>query len=728
MNLYEKQKRNKGLLTIIFFLLFCGFFAFVAIFYFFETKSFQRLEHMHNSKIRESYMKSLRTHLQKNCTQQLEVFIDDDVKNALKNKQRDTLYALTHKLFEKAKQKDPYLKVLHFHLRDGSSFLRVHNPDSFGDKIAQERAYIAWVHKTQKRVYGFEKGRIDTPFYRVIEPLFVDGEYIGAVEIGASPQKVLDLVSEYNAIEGALIFFYTEKPIVFDNISNKKLLQNYMHNFTMQRSEHSTVKEANRIYKFYTFDIKSFDDKTIGEFIFFYDFTHYYKEFDKTIAFMICLAILLLIIMFIMMRLLVLKHQKSLQSVNERTQAILDLQSDIVIVTNGDEIIEINEKFLEYFAYKTLKEFKQEYRCVCELFIAGEGLVSPMMGNDVWTEYLLKNQDKDNIAKIDLAGKSYLFALHAQKLYSKQEQKVEIVVTMQDITLLKMKERELANYLKLVDHNIMISSTDLQGNITYVSQAFMEVSGYDKEDLLGANHRIIRHEDMPCDVFEDLWNTISQDKVWHGEIKNKKHEGGSFWSNTWIHPKFNQHGVKVGYTGVRHDISDKKILEEMAITDGLTALYNRRYFDIKAPQIINIAKRENRCFCFMIIDVDHFKLYNDTYGHQKGDEALQSVAKEMMHSFKRAGDYCFRLGGEEFGVIFGVKSKEEAYEMAEGLRVSVEDLHIEHKKSSVSQYLSISIGLVCKAAVDVTNIAQVYKQADTLLYETKTSGRNKVSI
>ncbi len=96
----------------------------------------------------------------------------------------------------------------------------------------------------------------------------------------------------------------------------------------------------------------------------------------------------------------------------------------------------------------------------------------------------------------------------------------------------------------------------------------------------------------------------------------------------------------------------EKKLQELSITDELTTLYNRRYFNDIFPKLINSAKREDLSVCFAIMDIDYFKAYNDTYGHICGDNALTSVSKSLKDSLSRADDYCFRLGGEEFGILF----------------------------------------------------------------------------
>lgn len=303
---------------------------------------------------------------------------------------------------------------------------------------------------------------------------------------------------------------------------------------------------------------------------------------------------------------------------------------------------------------------------------------------------------------------------------------IRSVGTVFDITKKVENEKKIEEYVSLIDKEVITSSTDLTGKIIYVSDAFCEISGYERDELLGKNHSIVRHPDMDSSIYKDLWETIISNKTWTGEIKNLKKDGSFYWVEAIISPSYDIKGNKVGYTSVRHDITDKKYIEEISITDGLTNIYNRRHFDGVFPKVINSAKRKNELVSFLIMDIDHFKQYNDTYGHQMGDDVLIKVASAIKNSLNRAEDICFRLGGEEFGAIFKADSKKKAEEFANTIRENIENLHIEHSGNSASSFVTASMGLICKNANDIKDVDTVYKQGDDLLYEAKESGRNRV--
>ncbi|MEA1919653.1 MAG: diguanylate cyclase [Campylobacterota bacterium] len=171
-------------------------------------------------------------------------------------------------------------------------------------------------------------------------------------------------------------------------------------------------------------------------------------------------------------------------------------------------------------------------------------------------------------------------------------------------------------------------------------------------------------------------------------------------------------------------ISNKK-LENASYTDALTRLFNRRYFNLVYERELRRAKRSKSTLSFMMLDIDFFKQYNDTYGHLEGDQALKTVAKTLKSLLKRPSDYVFRLGGEEFGVLLTEDDKSSASLLADQINRSIQECEIPHAGSTVSNYLSISIGLVIvEASMDLDN-EKLLSEADKNLYQAKEEGRNR---
>lgn len=174
-------------------------------------------------------------------------------------------------------------------------------------------------------------------------------------------------------------------------------------------------------------------------------------------------------------------------------------------------------------------------------------------------------------------------------------------------------------------------------------------------------------------------------------------------------------------------IANKK-LENVSYTDSLTGLYNRRYFNMVYDRELKRAKRTHSYITFMMLDIDYFKQYNDTYGHIEGDYALKSVAKVLKDELKRPGDFVFRLGGEEFGVLLTETGETNSAMVARSICSSVREREIKHEDSKVSEYMTISIGVACCIADESLEEELLITRADEMLYKAKESGRDRYNI
>ncbi len=283
-------------------------------------------------------------------------------------------------------------------------------------------------------------------------------------------------------------------------------------------------------------------------------------------------------------------------------------------------------------------------------------------------------------------------------------------------------------YIELIDKHVITSKTNTKGIITDVSDAFTRISGYSKDEIIGKSHSIVSHPDTPKELYKKMWETILSGKIYKGEFKNLNKNGEEYWIESTITPQMDKYNNILGYSAIIHDITDKKRIEEYSITDALTGLYNRRFYNSNFDKEYKISKRENKNLVLLIIDIDYFKQFNDRYGHQRGDEVLKTVSLAMKSIFKRANDYVYRLGGEEFAVSFYTNNEKDAFERAETLRKNIQELKIEHSASSVSQYVSISIGLTYITKECIRETDEIYKITDETLYIAKNNGRNRVEV
>lgn len=197
-------------------------------------------------------------------------------------------------------------------------------------------------------------------------------------------------------------------------------------------------------------------------------------------------------------------------------------------------------------------------------------------------------------------------------------------------------------------------------------------------------------------------------------------------------------GSVIGMVARFKDITERKYaentlkeandrLERLSASDGLTQVANRRCFDQTLEREWNRLRRTKEPLSLIMSDVDFFKLFNDSYGHQGGDDCLKSVAKALSETARRGGDCVARYGGEEFAVILPATDEQGAFAVAEKIRQAVEGLAMEHKKSSIAPWVTLSLGVATIIPTDAGTPDLLIKRADEALYAAKSSGRNRVT-
>lgn len=276
----------------------------------------------------------------------------------------------------------------------------------------------------------------------------------------------------------------------------------------------------------------------------------------------------------------------------------------------------------------------------------------------------------------------------------------------------------ISEYVQLIDSYVITSSTDERAIIQSVSDAFCQISGYSREELVGKNHNIVRHPDMSAGFFKQMWQKLKAGEVFQGEIKNRKKDGSAYWVDSIITPNFDFEGNIEGYTAIRIDITGKKIAEEMAITDRLTQVYNRLHLDKTLQEEYKRFERYQHPCTVILFDIDKFKDVNDTYGHLVGDQVLIDLAL-VVKKVLRQTDVFGRWGGEEFLVICPDTQALQGKQIAEKLRQCIQ----KHPFAKVSN-ITCSFGV--SEFHNGEKIEEMVKRADDMLYTAKESGRNCV--
>lgn len=196
----------------------------------------------------------------------------------------------------------------------------------------------------------------------------------------------------------------------------------------------------------------------------------------------------------------------------------------------------------------------------------------------------------------------------------------------------------------------------------------------------------------------------------------------------YISKPFNPAIVRVRIRNHLQSVQQRRLLEQLAMLDSLTGIPNRRRFAKVFEQEWRRGMRDGTPISLIVVDVDHFKAYNDTYGHAAGDEVLRLIARTLQEALRRPGDFVARYGGEEFVILLPGITREGARALAEQARADVEAKRIAHAVSDVSPHVTISMGgATCDAVAAAGEDMDLFRLADAYLYEAKHGGRNRVA-
>ena len=294
-----------------------------------------------------------------------------------------------------------------------------------------------------------------------------------------------------------------------------------------------------------------------------------------------------------------------------------------------------------------------------------------------------------------------------------------------------------------------IAITDPGGIIEYVNPALTVITGYDAEELNGLSTRIFNSGKHDKAFYDNLWNTIRAGQVWRGEIVNRRRDGSLYTELMAIAPVRNKKGETIHFVAIKHDISERKRMEtdlqdtntmlqhqleeihrlqeelrELAVRDGLTNLFNRRYLDETLERELSRAKREGYPLSLVMIDIDHFKKLNDTYGHQAGDKVLRELAALLWGNI-RTEDVPCRYGGEEFLVLLPRMPLGIALERAESWRKEFEATRIPFGDFQLEGTLSCGLSGYPGHARTPDDLLRC---CDEALYKAKHLGRNRCEV
>jgi diguanylate cyclase (GGDEF)-like protein/PAS domain S-box-containing protein len=429
-----------------------------------------------------------------------------------------------------------------------------------------------------------------------------------------------------------------------------------------------------------------------------------------------------------------------MMDISEKKKAISEVEQLTLRISN------ILESILDaFFSLDEQYRFIYTNEAAQKLFRRSE---QELIGHNIWEVFpWLVGSISQQEFKLAMANKQQrLYEQFVQKLNQWFEANVYpyefgLSVHFRQITERKrtadqLQESEKSFRLLAENSSDMISKHNRNGLFTYVSPACYTLLGYRDDELIGQSPFHLYHPDdkqRMLDNQELIYNNFDDSAITY---RMKRKDGTYRWFESTSRVVFHDGDRTQTLVSVSRDITPRKeielkmleqyqILHALSHIDELTNIANRRTFDESWNNEWEDAQRHHMPITLMLGDIDNFKAYNDTFGHQKGDDCLRQIAAAMRSALKRPLDIVARYGGEEFGIILPQTSKERAATIAQRLLEAVQQLQIPHSEEACSPYVTISIGSAtwkpdCSFTQD-----ELFTHADRALYQAKREGKNR---
>lgn len=424
---------------------------------------------------------------------------------------------------------------------------------------------------------------------------------------------------------------------------------------------------------------------------------------------------------------------------------IFETSHEFIIVTEltTGKIVLTNTAFLTELGYK-----KEEVidKTALELQIWEDNSLRNKFMEDIETNKKLSYYE-GIFRKKD--GSTFIGSLSVSTL--KLDRKDHILSMIRDITPLKEAQALLQESEQKYKAIAMSSASweawfDENGKLIWTNDLVEDLTGFNAEEsflidnFLGS---LIITDDVSV-LNQKFKTTLKNQTGGHAETRIHHKTEGCKWLLIYWRPLSDTNKNFKGFRTSIIDITERKraeseiaslatqlqkekeTAEKISLTDGMTGISNRRYLDDQVILEYFRMKRTGQPLSIIMLDVDFFKLYNDTYGHLQGDECLKNIARVMKNSVKRATDITARYGGEEFVILLPDTSDSGVQTVAERIRQNVELLNMEHTSSKIASFVTVSIGTATFNKYSDISPEMMIQKADEALYKAKNSGRNRV--
>lgn len=678
------------------------------------------------------------------------------------------------------------LRQLHFFLAPGAlSFLRVHLPEKFGDRIDHERPLIVDVNRDHKARSGYETGRVYSGI-RGIVPVWssrADGSRFspGAIEVGGAFDIALSVLDrQLDSGFAVLMDQQHVDQIVWQdnrNLAGEKFdnqCQCYLEATTRPeirawlksgrlppyqgKESHHQIDVKDQTYQILRFPLRDYlgtldsHRPAVGSVLVWHDITENVQHLrHKTQRNLVVAGLFLLAAELMIFYLLRLSRSVWQRQLSEATAALQDREERLDLAIRGADLgvwdwnlpsgkVQINDRWASMLGFR-VDELPLEYSTWSERvhpddWPAIEAVLLPHLRGEspiYEVEHRLRHKDghwvwvlsRGRVIERDAEGQAIRAAGTHLDITLRKENELALAARRLEIERLSSRYRML-----LVSAGEGILGIDTAGKITFVNPAALKMLDFELDELIGQDgHAMVHHHYPDGRAYPTeacpITMTLQDGHERHQEDWLIKKDGTGFPVDMTIAP-IQVDGNIEGVVTIFQDIQTRRQTEQemlrLATTDALTGIANRRAFIEAAEKELERVRRFSQSAALLMMDLDFFKTINDTYGHAAGDAALRHFATLCKDSLRRV-DLFGRVGGEEFAVLLTATEVGGAREFAERIRQRQADTPLEFRGQTI--HFTVSIGITLLAASD-TALDNTFVRADRALYQAKALGRNRV--
>ncbi len=675
---------------------------------------------------------------------------------------RLSLYRLLYDDYQTLQQQGFF--IFHFHDASGRSFLRFHRPNKFGDDLSELRSSLKQVRDSLAAVHGFEVGRLQSGF-RHLYPIVKKGVLLGTVEFSQTfeslrkEMEMLDSRLEYGLIHKESLLS-RKMALNADNIygdsafSTEWLEEDPLRELPFSPAPLSAEmkslgarakldpevarglnsgKSFSRAYfvksGYSTLNfiaVHDVDNENNAYLVSYRQAKGLDALLRESIVFGGLVTLGSLILGFIVLSWVAVKRAQQnslnfLQHVNET------MAEGLYVVDSLGLITEINSAALNFLGLTKRMALGERAH---DLFHVG--LHEPGEGGETcYLEHIGATAFSGDLQFLNSQQQPSWVRVNSRPLLQ-GSRKMGNVVVFHDISLERESAEKLRVAAKAFETQEGILITDAKGIMLQVNSAFSKLTGYSADEAIGLTPGVLLSSGtQDKEFYTQMWTTLKAEQFWQGEVWNRRKDGATYLEWLTIDAVRDENGEVAQYVGSFSDITEQKKAQDeivkLAFYDPLTQLPNRRLLKERLSHALPMSERFQQYGGVVFIDLDNFKILNDTKGHSVGDELLVEVAKRLLASVREV-DTVARIGGDEFVVLLsdlGPKSLDA---------ISTVQVVVHHILEAFSQGFNLSGGefrsspsigvemFLGKALSD----EDILKHADMAMYQAKKSGRNRV--